>query len=110
PGAITAPGRACGMSAQELLAFYEKTGPAMFDKAFLLQRLKAIYKSEPLAKELRKTFAKKGEDGKPQDRTLAPEDLCCLFLAVTRNVTTDSPWPVSSNPLAKYNQRDRQDC
>ncbi|HXO41617.1 MAG TPA: patatin-like phospholipase family protein, partial [Thermoanaerobaculia bacterium] len=27
-----------------------------------------------------------------------------------RNVSTDSPWPVSSNPLAKYNQVGRQDC
>jgi hypothetical protein len=27
-----------------------------------------------------------------------------------RNHTTDSPWPVSNNPLAKYNQRDRADC
>jgi len=109
-GAIIAAGLACGMSAQELLAFYEKTGPAMFDKAFLLQRIKALYKSEPLAAELRKTFAKKGKDGKQHDRTLAPEDLRCLLFAVTRNVTTDSPWPVSSNPLAKYNQRNRRDC
>ena len=101
-GAIIAAGLARGMSAQELLTFYQQTGPAMFDKAFLLQRWKTLYKSEPLAKELQKTFGEK--------TTLAPEDLCCLFLAVTRNVTTDSPWPVSSNPLAKYNQRDRKDC
>ncbi|HZF07774.1 MAG TPA: patatin-like phospholipase family protein [Thermoanaerobaculia bacterium] len=101
-GAIIAAGLARGMSAQELLTFYQQTGPAMFDKAFLLQRWKTLYKSEPLAKELQKTFGEK--------TTLSPEDLCCLFLAVTRNVTTDSPWPVSSNPLAKYNQRDRKDC
>src|SRR5438270_10688585 len=101
-GAIIAAGLARGMSAQELLTFYQQTGPAMFDKAALLQRWKTLYKSEPLAKELQKTFGEK--------TTLAPEDLCCLFLAVTRNVTTDSPWPVSSNPLAKYNQRDRKDC
>jgi uncharacterized protein len=101
-GAIIAAGLARGMSAQELLTFYQQTGPAMFDKAFLLQRWKTLYKSEPLAKELQKTFGEK--------TTLSPEDLCCLFLAVTRNVTTDSPWPVSSNPLAKYNQRARKDC
>jgi predicted acylesterase/phospholipase RssA len=108
-GAIIAAGLACGMSVQELLIFYQQTGPAMFDKAFLLRRIKALYKSEPLVEELRKTFSKQ-VDGKPQDLTLAPEDLRCLFLAVTRNVTTDSPWPISSNPLARYNQRDRQDC
>jgi patatin-like phospholipase/acyl hydrolase len=31
-------------------------------------------------------------------------------MMVLRNHTTDSPWPVSNNPLAKYNQRDRKDC
>src|SRR5829696_1833596 len=30
-------------------------------------------------------------------------------LVVTRNVTTDSPWPISSNPLAKYNELSRPD-
>jgi hypothetical protein len=29
---------------------------------------------------------------------------------VTRNVTTDSPWPISSNPDAKYNDLLRSDC
>ena len=107
-GAIIAAGLARGMSVDELLGFYEKTGPAMFDKAFVLQRWKSLYKSEPLAKELQQTFgesttlAPKGPD--------APGGLRCLFLAVTRNVTTDSPWPVSSNPLAKYNNVTRKDC
>jgi hypothetical protein len=32
------------------------------------------------------------------------------LLVVTRNVTTDSPWPVSSNPDARYNDPDRDDC
>jgi hypothetical protein len=35
--------------------------------------------------------------------------LKCLLLVVTKNVTTDSPWPISSNPDAKYNL-DRKDC
>ncbi|HXO27672.1 MAG TPA: patatin-like phospholipase family protein [Thermoanaerobaculia bacterium] len=101
-GAIIAAGLARGMSVQELIAFYQQTGPAMFDKAFLLKRLKALYKSEPLAEELQATFGKQ--------TTLSPADLKCLLLIVTRNVTTDSPWPVSSNPLAKYNQVGRKDC
>lgn len=99
-GAIIAAGLACGMSTQELLTFYQQTGPAMFDKAFLLQRIKSLYKSEPLAQELRKTFSKE-VDGEIRDRTLAPDDLCCLFLAVTRNVTTDSPWPISLGDLTR---------
>jgi hypothetical protein len=101
-GAIIAAGLARGMSARQLLEFYRRTGPAMFDKAFLLQRLKSLYKSEPLAQELKQTFGEK--------TNLFPENLRCLLLVVTRNVTTDSPWPVSSNPLAKYNHPDRKDC
>jgi hypothetical protein len=30
-------------------------------------------------------------------------------LVVTKNVTTDSPWPISSNPAAKYNNPARKD-
>ena len=31
-------------------------------------------------------------------------------MLVLRNATTDSPWPVSNNPLAKYNASQRPDC
>ncbi|HZN08928.1 MAG TPA: patatin-like phospholipase family protein [Pyrinomonadaceae bacterium] len=101
-GAIIAAGLARGMSAQELSEFYMKAGPAMFDKSFILFRLRHLYETKPLADELQKTFGK--------DTTLVPEDLKCLLLVVTRNLSTDSPWPVSSNPYAKYNQTDSADC
>ncbi len=101
-GAIIAAGLARGMSAKELLDFYQKTGPAMFDKQFILKRWKALYKSEPLKKELQKTFG--------AETTLKPDDLECLLLTVTRNRTTDSPWPISSNPQARYNDTSRADC
>jgi predicted acylesterase/phospholipase RssA len=101
-GAIIAVGLARGMSAKELLEFYQKTGPAMFDKQFILKRWNALYKSKPLKKELQKTFG--------AETTLKPDDLECLLLAVTRNRTTDSPWPISSNPQAKFNALSRPDC
>jgi predicted acylesterase/phospholipase RssA len=101
-GAILAAGLARGMSAKELLDFYEETGPAMFNKQSILKRWHALYKSEPLKKELQKTFG--------ANTTLKPDDLKCLLLAVTRNRTTDSPWPISSNPQAKYNETSREDC
>ncbi len=41
---------------------------------------------------------------------LEPNNLKCLLLVVTKNVTTDSPWPISSNPEAKYNDMGRKDC
>jgi patatin-like phospholipase/acyl hydrolase len=101
-GAIIAAGLARGMSAQELSDFYIKTGPAMFDKSFILYRLRHLYESEPLANELKKTFG--------EDTNLFPENLKCLLLVVARNVSTDSPWPISSNPFAKYNGPSRPDC
>jgi predicted acylesterase/phospholipase RssA len=33
-----------------------------------------------------------------------------LLMLVLRNHSTDSPWPVCNNPLAKYNQHERKDC
>lgn len=101
-GAIIAAGLARGMSASELLDFYQKTGPAMFDKAFIINRLKYLYKSQPLAEQLQEVFGK--------DTNLHPRNLKCLLLIVTRNVSTDSAWPVSSNPVAKFNDCSRADC
>lgn len=101
-GAIIAAGIARGMPVAELLEIYTQHGAELFDKAFVLTRLKNLYQSEPIAKIMRKKFG--------EGTTLEPQHLRCLLLAVTQNVTTDSPWPVSSNPLAKYNDASRSDC
>ena len=100
-GAIIAAGLAIGKSARFLSDFYQEVGPAMFEKAFILQRLKHLYKSEPLTEKLQEVFG--------ADTTLTSDTLKCLLLVVTRNVSTDSPWPISSNPYAKYNAPDRRD-
>ena len=101
-GAIMAAGLARGMSVTELLEFYVEVGPQMFDKERLLRRYRNLYKSEPLEAQLKKTFG--------EGTNLFPEHLRCLLLVVTRNHSTDSPWPISSNPLAKYNDSSRPDC
>ena len=44
------------------------------------------------------------------DTTLGSDKLRTLLMMVMRNASTDSPWPLSNNPCAKYNQRDRKDC
>jgi hypothetical protein len=100
-GAIIAAGLARGMSARELSDFYMEAGPAMFDKSFILFRLRHLYESQPLKEKLQQTFG--------GDTTLSPEHLKSLLLVVARNVTTDSPWPVSSNPFARYNLPGRPD-
>ena len=41
---------------------------------------------------------------------LGSDQLQTLLMIVLRNATTDSPWPVSNNPYAKYNDPTRPDC
>ncbi|MBL8483393.1 MAG: patatin-like phospholipase family protein [Rhodocyclaceae bacterium] len=101
-GAIIAASLARGMSSAEVLQIYRDHGRDLFDKAALLNRLKFMYKSEPIAAMLQKKFG--------ADTTLEPQYLKTLLLVVTQNVSTDSPWPISSNPLAKYNDITRSDC
>ncbi len=107
-GAIIAAGLAVGMSTTDLTEFYTSCGNDMFEPARLLERLKSLYTADPLRQKLQKVFG--------ADTTLAPPDsqtekgLKCLLLVVTKNVTTDSPWPISSNPDAKYNNPSRPDC
>ena len=102
-GAIIAAGLSRGMAVGELLNFYEEKGEAMFDKAFLLKRVKYFYNDGPLLKELKKTF---GEG----DIDLKSGGFKCLLLVVTMNRSTDSPWPISNNPNARYNNATRPDC
>lgn len=102
-GAIIAAGLSLGKSAQEMLDFYEQKGAAMFDKAFLLKRVKYFYNDGPLLNELKNTFG-------AGDIDLASGVFKTLLLVVTMNRSTDSPWPISNNPAAKYNAPNRPDC
>jgi len=102
-GAIIAAGLSRGISVNELLQFYEQKGEAMFDKAFLLKRVKYFYNEGPLLKELQNTFG-------TGDIDIQSGDFKTLLLIVTMNRSTDSPWPISNNPDAKYNAQDRPDC
>jgi hypothetical protein len=102
-GAIIAAGLSRGMSVAELLAFYEEKGEAMFDKSFILERLKHFYNADALLTELERTFG-------TGDIDLRSGHFKSLLLVVTMNRSTDSPWPISNNPAAKYNQPGRPDC
>ena len=102
-GAIIAAGLSLGMPVQKLLDFYQEKGEAMFDKAFLLKRVKYFYNDGPLAKELKATFGDGSID-------IASGGFKSLLLIVTMNRSTDSPWPISNNPLASFNQPGKSDC
>jgi hypothetical protein len=100
-GAIIAAGLAIGMSVKELINFYVESGPAMFDRAAIWQRLRTGFDDKKLRQMLQQVMG---------TRTLGAVDLKCLLTIVTRNATSDSPWPVSNNPFAHYNDPTRKDC
>jgi hypothetical protein len=101
-GAIIATGLATGMTVDQLVAFYRSAGPEMFQRTRFLARLNSLYKDGPLQQQLKQVFGERTD--------LKPGSLKTLLLVVTRNVTTDSPWPISSNPEARYNDLARADC
>ena len=100
-GGIIAAGLSIGMSVVEIMDFYEKCGAQMFVRASILKRLRFKFDAEPLAKKLKDVFGAGTEFGSDKLRT--------LLLLVMRNATTDSPWPLSNNPYAKYNDPKRPD-
>jgi uncharacterized protein len=102
-GAIIATGLSTGMSIDQIRRFYEQSGEAMFEPAGLLKRSFLYrYEDEALAGVLQDTFG--------ATATLGDDSLKTLLMLVMRNVTTDSPWTLSNNPQAKYNDRKRPDC
>jgi patatin-like phospholipase/acyl hydrolase len=106
-GAIIATCISSGMSMARIRQFYLDSGKQMFDKASVFKRLQYDYNSEPLAKLLKEAL---DTQLKEKDATLGSANLRSLLMMVMRNATTDSPWPLSNNPFAKYNQPDRGDC
>lgn len=110
-GAVISTLVSLGMTVDRIRQTYIDWGPQMFDRAFLLERLSYEYDSEPLAERLRAELGPDREgDAAGSLATLGSERLRTLLMVVTRNVTTDSPWPLTNNPDAKYNDRARPDC
>jgi hypothetical protein len=101
-GAIIAAGLAQGMPVKQLRSLYEDHGKEMFDRAFILKRFSYKYDSTRLQGLLQETLGANTTLGDPGLRT--------LLMMVLRNTSTDSPWPLSNAPGAKYNDRTRPDC
>jgi hypothetical protein len=99
-GAIIATCLSLGMSTDQIRDFYVASGEEMFDKAFILWRYRALYDDEKLARKLQEVFGK--------ETSLGSDRLKTLLMMVMRNASTDSPWPVSNNPYAKYNLPERR--
>lgn len=101
-GAILSAGLSREMRVSELLNFYKSAGAEMFKKNWILGKFWNAYRAEPLKAKLQQVLG--------PDTTLGSEDLKTLVMLVMRNHTTDSPWPLSNNPLAKYNDKNMDYC
>lgn len=99
------------MSVASILEFCEANGTAMFEKSSILKRLRYKYEDDRLAAKLRDVIRETAgtPEGAPEP-TLGSDALRTGLMMVMRNATTDSPWLLSDNPAAKYNDRSRSDC
>ena len=107
-GAIIATCLSLGMRIDESRQFYIDSGPAMFDKTSLVRRyFRNKFHDQKLAGQLQQVIAQK--TGEPEAK-LGSQAIRTYLMLVLRNATTDSPWPISNNPDAKYNDCTRPDC
>lgn len=99
-GAIIAAFLSWGLSVEEIEGLYRKNAIAMFTKSGLSKRFTSHkFVAEGLTDFLRNFFVE--DDGQPA--TFGTGKLKTLLLVVARNASTGSPWPISNNPRAKYN-------
>lgn len=98
-GAIIAAGLAMGLSCDEVERFYLEQAPRMFspNRNWIKRYTAARYDSGELQQQLQDVFG--------ADTTLGSDRLRTLLMVVMLNASTSSPWPLSSNPKALYNDR-----
>jgi predicted acylesterase/phospholipase RssA len=102
-GGIIAALLALGLPVARVRKFYVDQGREMFRRPFAPWRwFRSLYRESNLSAVLRETFGR--------ETTLGSDRLRTLLLLVMRNADTDSPWPLSNNPAAKYNDRAMEHC
>ena len=100
-GAIIAGLLSWGRSVEEIKEYYKRFAGSAFQRWWRIYR--TWYDAAPIRENLRGLFLE--DDGKPA--LLGTERLRTFFLVVLRNALTGSTWPLTNNPDAIYNRRDR---
>ena len=115
-GAIIAACLSWGMPVEKILAMYEEHGKAMFQPMSWRHPLRRLfvsrYDAKPLSDMLREIFSEDVKDeledpASARLGTKTPED---ALVGGHEKPHNGSAWPVTNNPLAKYNQSDLPDC
>jgi hypothetical protein len=105
-GAMIATGLALGWPVNRILDTYVRDGPILFDPIPRRRRLATMfgykYPRGGLARRLQEEYGIDTEFGHASFQS--------LLLVVMHNSTTDSPWPLSNNPYALYNDHELDDC
>ncbi len=101
-GAIIACGLSLGMPVAELQRFYLDCATEMFRRSGWRRRAHHLYSAKPLREKMKGVFG--------EDTLLGSERFRSLLLVVTRNAKTDSPWFITNNVNAKFNDPSLPDC
>ncbi len=111
-GAIIATFLAWGMSVKDILHLYKKDSREMFNPAALMSRIiKNKYNADTISNYFKGQFVE--ADGRPAllgTRKLYDGGQPKYLLVVMRNASSGSAWPVSNNPLARYNLASEPEC
>lgn len=105
-GSIIATLLSWGMSVGQLRERFINCAEQIFIKDSILKQHKHTYTSKGISSILQEILQE--EDGTLA--TLGSARLKSLLLIVLRNATTGSPWPISNNPKARFNDRSLPDC
>ena len=105
-GAIIAAFLAWGYPVAEIERLFLSYAKQMFSRQWFWRRIRAKYQEHGVAELFRENFRE--DDGSPA--LLGSGKLKGLLLVVVANATTGSPWPITNNPRAKYNDKARDDC
>ncbi|HMO15756.1 MAG TPA: patatin-like phospholipase family protein [Pirellulaceae bacterium] len=100
-GAVIAAALSTGLSLDEVRSFATENLSRFFQPASIWKRFRHKYSAEGLNQCLIENFG---------EVELGSSKLKTLVMIVLRNASTDSPWIVTNNPLAKYNDASRLDC
>jgi uncharacterized protein len=104
-GAIIATCLSWGMSVAQVQELYITRAVEMFRPAPMYRRFWNRFEAEAITRMFQVVFS---EDDKGEvPALLSTKKLRTLLTLVMRNYTTGSPWPVSNNPAAKFNDPSR---
>ncbi len=107
-GAIIATCLSWGMTVAEVQELYTTRAVEIFRPAPLYRRFWNKFEAEAITNMFKVVFSEDGEGKVPA--LLSTKKLRTLLTLVMRNHTTGSPWPVSNNPAAKFNDLARANC